>query len=96
MIVDINEIERVLRYFKEINDTPLSEIKWTNGDNLLYTSNDAIVEFQYMGLSNKDFPSVMGWMPDGIGIRVSTVTIGSYDEADLQMLHLPKQSTGDE
>jgi hypothetical protein len=77
MIVDINEIERVLRYFKEINNTPLSDIVWMKGDVELYVNPEEIKEYEYTGLSNRDFPSVVGWMPNDIGIRVSTITFKS-------------------
>jgi hypothetical protein len=74
LVVDVNEVERCLRYFKAINETDIDNIVWKRGDKALPVDPVAIPEFRFIGLSNRDFPSVMGWMPDGIGIRVTTMT----------------------
>ena len=73
MVVDINEIERCLRYFKAINASELDAIVWLRGDEKLTPTPEDIAEYRFIGLSNKDFPSVMGWMPEGVGIRVTTM-----------------------
>ena len=74
MIVDILEIERVLRYFKTINKADLDDIVWMRGEERMTPSAEQLEGFKYIGLSNRDFPSVIGWMPDDIGIRVTTMT----------------------
>jgi hypothetical protein len=73
MIVDINEIERCLRYFKAINNAALEDIVWMRGDERLTPEPGAIEEYAFVGLSNRDFPAVAGWLPDDIGIRVTTM-----------------------
>lgn len=75
MVVDINEIERCLRYFKAINDTNLDDIVWVRGDEVLQPTTEQLEEYKFIGLSNRDFPSVAGWMPEDIGIRVATMVI---------------------
>ncbi len=74
MVVDIKEIERCLRYFKAINAAPLGEIVWMRGDERLTPPAEQLDEFRFIGLSNRDFPSVVGWMPDDVGIRVTLMT----------------------
>lgn len=73
MIVDINEIERCLRYFNEINEANLEDIIWMRGDETLQVLPEQLKAFKFMGLSNRDFPSVAGWMPDDAGIRVAKI-----------------------
>ena len=75
MIVDINEIERCLRYFNKINEATLTEIIWMRGKEPLTPEPFQLEEYQFMGLNNQSFPEVIGWMPDDIGIRVSTMVI---------------------
>jgi hypothetical protein len=75
MIVDIVEIERVLRYFKAINQENLEDIVWMRGSESLIPSAGQLEEFNFLGLSNRDFPSVIGWMPDDIGIRITAMTL---------------------
>lgn len=75
MKVDIREIERCLRYFKTINNTDFHKLSWFDGDKPLTVTKEQADEFNYMGLSNRDFPSVIGWMPDDVGIRVTTMTM---------------------
>ncbi len=75
MIVDINEIERCLRYFKSINDENFDDIVWMRGDERLLPGDELLKEYQYLGLSNRDFPSIAGWLPGDIGIRVSVLTL---------------------
>jgi len=74
VIVDIKEIERVLRYFKTINNAELGDIVWMRGDERLTPTPEQIEDYNFMGLSNRDFPAVIGWMPDDIGPRVTTMT----------------------
>lgn len=69
MVVDINEIERCLRFFKEINEANIEEIVWKRGDETLQVEPEELEDFKYMGLSNRDFPSIAGWLPDDVGIR---------------------------
>lgn len=73
MIVDINEIERCLRFFQFINEANIEDIIWMRGDETLQVSPERLKAFKFMGLSNRDFPSVTGWMPDDVGIRVATI-----------------------
>lgn len=75
MVVDINEIERCLRYFKEINAENLEDIVWMRGDDRLTPAPEVLEEYRFIGLSNRDSPSVAGWLPDDIGVRVSTITL---------------------
>lgn len=75
MIVDINKIEECLRYFKSINETPIEDIIWVKGDETIYADKEALEEFQFIGLSNKDFPSVMDWLPDDVGIKISSLLL---------------------
>jgi hypothetical protein len=81
MIVDVNEIERCLRYFKAINDAPLEEIVWMRGDEQLHADPAELQEHAFTGLSNRDFPAVAGWLPDGIGIRVATMVLTTSPNA---------------
>jgi hypothetical protein len=78
--VDILELERCLRYFKQINNTPLEEIVWMRGEELLTPEPGALEEFAFIGLSNRDFPSIAGWLPPDIGIKVTTLTISKPPE----------------
>lgn len=75
VIVDVNEIERCLRYFKAINDADLDDIVWMRGNEQLHADPTALEEFSFTGLSNRDFPAVAGWMPEGVGIRVVGLVI---------------------
>ena len=74
MIVNVDEIERCLRYFKEINNADLDEIVWMRHGDQIVPDPALIKEFRFIGLSNRDFPSVAGWMPDDVGIRVSVMS----------------------
>lgn len=81
-VVDITEIERCLRYFKLINNTELDDIVWMRGDDVLVPTPEEQKEFLSIGLSNRDFPSVMGWMPDDIGIQITKIELRpSNDQA---------------
>lgn len=75
MVVDINEIERCLRYFKAINAEDLEDIIWMRGNEKLTPDPDVLDEYRFIGLSNRDFPGVAGWFPDDIGIRVATMRL---------------------
>jgi len=75
MVVDINEIERCLRYFKAINAEVLEDIVWMRGNEKLTPDHEVLEEYRFIGLSNRDFPSVAGWLPDDIGIRVTAMTL---------------------
>ena len=66
MVVDIKQIEQCLRYFKAINELPLQDIIWMRGTELLTPNKKEVEEYKFIGLSNRDFPSVAGWMPDDI------------------------------
>ncbi len=81
MVVDINEIERCLRYFKAINDANLDDIVWMRGEDTLRPTPEQLQEFALIGLSNRDFPSVVGWIPEGVGVRVSTLVITAAPNA---------------
>ena len=74
MVVDVDEIERCLRYFKAINAANLNEIIWVRGNEKLTPDAEVLEEYRFLGLSNRDFPSVAGWLPDDIGIRVTAMT----------------------
>lgn len=75
MIVDVNEIERCLRFFKSINEADLDKIVWVRGDEQLLPDPEQLEEYKFIGLSNRDFPAVMGWLPDDVGIRISTIVL---------------------
>ena len=79
-VVKVEEIERCLRFFKEINKTPLEDIIWTKDGVELCPSADDIIEYNFTGLSNRDFPAVMGWLPDDIGIRSATLILKRGDD----------------
>jgi hypothetical protein len=79
MKVDVNELERCLRYLKEINNAALEDIVWMRGDTPLSVDPDALWSFSFVGLSNRDFPSYVGWMPDGVGIRIVTMTASAKE-----------------
>lgn len=74
MIVDITEIERCLKYFKQVNDCPFEDIIWVKDGVPLLVDPETSEDFKFIGLSNRDFPSICGWMPDDVGIRVSSFT----------------------
>jgi hypothetical protein len=75
MDVDIKELEECMRFLQKINKSNIYDIVWRRGSEVLKPTKEQLDGFSFMGLSNKDFPSVMGWMPDGLGIRVSTITL---------------------
>jgi hypothetical protein len=77
MIVDINEIEKCLRYFKAINSADIDDIVWMRGEERMLPDTEVLNEYKYTGLSNRDFPSICGWFPDDIGIRVTVMKISS-------------------
>lgn len=55
MIVNIEEVRRVLEYLTHLNETPLAEIQlWAEGKPVTLDPQD-IQEFKFMGLSNKSF-----------------------------------------
>lgn len=82
MIVDINELERCLRYFKAINDAPLEDIVWMRGDEMLTPSEDDLDNYAFIGLSNRDFPAVAGWLPEDIGVRVTSLVLTKAPNAE--------------
>ena len=84
MVVDINEIERCLRYFKAINAENLEDIVWMRGEEKLTPDPEVLEEYRFTGLSNRDFPSVSGWLPDGIGIMVTAMTLTKAPNGKLQ------------
>ena len=80
MIVDVDELEKCLRYLKSINSSELSKIVWMKNGNELFVSQSELDEFLELGLSNRDLPSILGWMPDDIGIKISTMSIFTNSE----------------
>lgn len=83
VIVDVNEIERCLRYFKAINNADLEDIVWMRGNEQLHADPAALEEFSFTGLSNRDFPAVVGWLPEGVGIRVVGLAITKAPNAEV-------------
>jgi len=79
MIVDINALEEVLRYLKAINKEKLEDIVWMKGNEPLTVTKEQLEEFHFMGLSNRDLPSIIGWFPDDIGIKVTTMTFSKKE-----------------
>ena len=75
LVIDIDEIERCLRFFKLINEADLEHIKWTRSGAPIQTDAELLKEYRFMGLSNRDFPAVMGWFPDDVGIRTSVLVV---------------------
>lgn len=75
MKVDLEELERCMRYFESINSVDLSTIEWTQGDVTITPSQEDLEEFSFIGFSNKEFPSYMGWMPDDIGIKFTSILL---------------------
>lgn len=55
LTVDLNEFKRHLDYFKEINKTDLSEIILKIDNDKFLIKKDAIEDFRFMGLINRDF-----------------------------------------
>lgn len=74
-VIKVEDVERVLRFFKEINTTPLEDIVWTRGGVELEVTQEQLDEYNFTGLSNRDFPSVMGWLPEDVGIQVATLVL---------------------
>jgi hypothetical protein len=74
MIVDIDEVEKCFRYFKEINSSNIEDIVWTKGNEVLNVSTTDLENFSFIGLSNRDFPAVMGWLPEDADIRIELLS----------------------
>ena len=79
IVVDVRAIERVLMFFKSINNTDLEDITWVMDDEVLSPSKEDIENFKFMGLSNRDFPSIMGWFNEDVGIKIATMRLSKYD-----------------
>lgn len=75
MRVDLEELERCMRYFKSINSIDMSDIQWFKGGEEILASEEDLDEFRFIGFSNRDFPSYMGWHPDDIGVRFTSILL---------------------
>lgn len=75
MKVDLEELERCIRYFKSINSVDLSTIEWVKGGVTITPTQEDLDEFSFIGFSNKEFPSYMGWMPDDVGIKLTSILL---------------------
>ena len=55
MVVNLNELKKVLDYLAVINKADLSDIEWIiNGEEISVESGD-IIQWQYIGLNNVHF-----------------------------------------
>ena len=75
MKVDLDELIRVKRYLKKINRADLSHITWVIDGKEVKPTDEQINGFLSIGFSNTDFPSAMGWYPNGIGIMWTDILI---------------------
>jgi hypothetical protein len=73
--VDLDELERCMRYFKGINSVDLCDIEWVKGDTSITPTQEDLDEFSFIGFSNRDFPSYMGWVPDDVGIKFTSILL---------------------
>ena len=75
MKVCLDELIRVKRYLKKINQADLSQITWVIDGKEVTPTDEQINEFSSIGFSNTDFPASMGWYPNGIGIMWTNIFI---------------------
>lgn len=66
IFVDVDEIARVKRFLRAINNTEFDAIVWTREGNPLFATYEFRDEFRFMGLNNTDFPGIAGWIEDGL------------------------------
>lgn len=60
--VKIEEFREVMRYLREIESTPLENIKWMKNGKEVKVTKDQIDEWRFTGLNNRDFAKlVLGW-----------------------------------
>ena len=79
MKVDLEELIRVKKYLKKINNADINKIKWCKNGVPIEIDPSVLEEWRFYGLSNIDFPPCYGLFPKGLGIRVSTITISKKE-----------------
>jgi len=52
MIIDINELLQMEAKRKEINDIPIEDIQWQDGEKMIPISPELLNEWKFIGLSN--------------------------------------------
>lgn len=55
MKIALEDLEEVFRYLSEINKKDLKDIQWTRDGKVIDIPEEAIEEFQFIGLNNTDF-----------------------------------------
>lgn len=85
MIVDLEELIRVKRYLKQINNQPLENITWIVNNNYVKPSSETVKEFEYVGMNNTDFPASMGWYPEDVGVRWVNLELSKIVEQQEQL-----------
>lgn len=70
MRVDLEKLLEIKAYFKTIEDQDINEIEWYKDGEKLEVDSDQLEEFRFMGLNNRNFPEIVGWID---GIKVTTL-----------------------
>ncbi len=65
MAVDIGELERVLKWLRTINNTPICNITWLKDGVKLETTIEELDHWRFVGLNNTYFAK-MKWITPGI------------------------------
>ena len=63
MLVDLDYIMAVKRYFSQINAEDIKNTKWVKDGKTVEFDEKDLREFEFMGLNNTDINSVIGFTP---------------------------------
>ncbi len=73
LYIDVEEVGRCLCFFQKINRADLEDIAWMRDGKELVVDKKLTEQFALIGLSNRDFPSFAGWLPEGLGLEISVM-----------------------
>ncbi len=60
--VDLVEFNHHLEYFKKIESVDIEEIAWFERGLELKIYPEKVKDFKFMGLNNRNFPEIAGWL----------------------------------